>query len=80
LRGLFKGYKMWSLEREDNMAKFRCLASGNIVEFTQQVDIDSMEGHDGYEWVDEEEYVEEEETPKPTVKKRMGRPPKNRQE
>ena len=63
------------------MAKFRCLVSGNIVEFTQQVDIDSMEGHDGYEWVDEEdeEYVEEEETPKPT-KKRMGRPPKNRQE
>lgn len=62
------------------MAKFRCLVSGNIVEFTQQVDIDSMEGHDGYEWVDEEEeYVEE--TPKPTKKKRMGRPPsKNRQE
>ena len=61
------------------MAKFRCLVSGNIVEFTQQVDIDSMEGHDGYEWVDEEEY-EEEETPKP-AKKRMGRPPrKNRQE
>ena len=62
------------------MAKFRCLVSGNIVEFTQQVDIDSMEGHDGYEWVDEEdEEYEEEETPKPT-KKRMGRPPKNRQE
>lgn len=61
------------------MAKFRCLVSGNIVEFTQQVDIDSMEGHDGYEWIDEEEeYIEE--TPKPT-KKRMGRPPsKNRQE
>jgi hypothetical protein len=73
---------VWSLEREDNMAKFRCLASGNIVEFTQQVDIDSMEGHEGYEWVDEEheeEYVEEE-TPQPTKKKRMGRPPKNRQE
>ena len=62
------------------MAKFRCLVSGNIVEFTQQVDIDSMEGHDGYEWVDEEEYEEDEETPKP-AKKRMGRPPrKNRQE
>lgn len=62
------------------MAKFRCLASGNIVEFTQQVDIDSMEGHAGYEWVDEEdeeEYVEE--TPAPTKKKRMGRPPKNKQ-
>lgn len=61
------------------MAKFRCLVSGNIVEFTQQVDIDSMEGHDGYEWVDEdeEEYIED---PQPTKKKRMGRPPKNRQE
>lgn len=61
------------------MAKFRCLISGNIVEFTQQVDIDSMEGHDGYEWVDEdeEEYVEE---APPPQKKRMGRPPKNRQE
>lgn len=31
------------------MAKFRCLLSGNIVEFTQKVDIDSMVGHDGYE-------------------------------
>jgi len=59
------------------MAKFRCLVSGNIVEFTQQVDIDSMEGHDGYEWIDEQEEQEEyEEVPQPT-KKRMGRPPKN---
>ena len=58
------------------MAKFRCLVSGNIVEFTQQVDIDSMEGHDGYEWIDEEEQEEYEEVPQPT-KKRMGRPPKN---
>ncbi len=60
------------------MAKFRCLVSGNIVEFTQQVDIDSMEGHEGYEWIDEdeEEYYEEE-VPTPP-KKRMGRPPKNK--
>ena len=57
------------------MAKFRCLVSGNIVEFTQQVDIDSMEGHDGYEWIDEDEEYVEEETPTPP-KKRMGRPPK----
>ena len=57
------------------MAKFRCLASGNIVEFTQQVDIDSMEGHEGYEWIDEEE-DEDYEVPTPP-KKRMGRPPKN---
>ena len=56
------------------MAKFRCLVSGNIVEFTQQVDIDSMEGHDGYEWIDEED--EDYEVPTPP-KKRMGRPPKN---
>ena len=56
------------------MAKFRCLISGNIVEFTQQVDIDSMEGHDGYEWIDEED--EDYEVPTPP-KKRMGRPPKN---
>ena len=59
------------------MAIFRCLVSGNIVEFTQQVDIDSMEGHSGYEWVDEDEYEDEDyEVPTPP-KKRMGRPPKN---
>ena len=58
------------------MAKFRCLVSGNIVEFTQQVDIDSMEGHAGYEWVDEDEELEEEqEVPTVTTKKR-GRPAK----
>ena len=61
------------------MAKFRCLASGNIVEFTQQVDIDSMEGHSGYEWVDEEyEEQEQHEEAPVTTKKRMGRPPKNK--
>jgi hypothetical protein len=60
------------------MAKFRCLISGNIVEFTQQVDIDSMEGHDGYEWVDEEDYEEQEQEVLTPPKKRMGRPPKNK--
>lgn len=60
------------------MAKFRCLASGNIVEFTQQVDIDSMEGHAGYEWVDEEDESDEEVATQEPVKKRMGRPPKNK--
>ena len=59
------------------MAKFRCLVSGNIVEFTQQVDIDSMEGHDGYEWINEEEQEEYEEEVLAPPKKRMGRPPKN---
>lgn len=29
-------------------ATFRCLASGNLVTFTAQVDIDSMKGHEGY--------------------------------
>jgi hypothetical protein len=60
------------------MAKFRCLVSGNIVEFTQQVDIDSMVGHDGYEWIDEQgEGQEQEEVLTTPQKKRMGRPPKN---
>jgi hypothetical protein len=38
-----------------------------------------MEGHDGYEWIDEdeEEYYEEEEVVPTPPKKRMGRPPKN---
>jgi hypothetical protein len=38
-----------------------------------------MEGHDGYEWIDEdeEEYYEEEEVVPAPPKKRMGRPPKN---
>lgn len=31
------------------MAKFKCILSGNVIEFTSQVDIDSMKGHEGYE-------------------------------
>lgn len=31
------------------MAKYKCLLSGNVIEFTNQVDIDSMVGHSGYE-------------------------------
>lgn len=30
------------------MAKFKCIVSGNVIEFTNQVDIDSMVGHEGY--------------------------------
>lgn len=30
------------------MAKFKCIVSGNVIEFTYQVDIDSMKGHEGY--------------------------------
>ena len=39
------------------MATFRCLQSDNTVTFTLQHDIDSMEGHQGYVLVDEEEEV-----------------------
>lgn len=60
------------------MAKFRCLVSGNIVEFTQQVDIDSMVGHDGYVEVVEQEQLEVEAQTTEVTKKRAGRPPKNK--
>lgn len=30
------------------MAKYKCIVSGNVIEFTNQVDIDSMIGHEGY--------------------------------
>ena len=36
------------------MAKYKCLISGNVIEFTNQVDIDSMVGHEGYIKLDEE--------------------------
>lgn len=68
------------------MAKFRCLISGNIVEFTHAVDIDSMVGHDGYEEVIEDgEQVEQVESkPLPLMapslpSKPRGRPAKNKQ-
>ena len=47
------------------MAIFRCLQSGNTIEFTQPHDIDSMKGHSGYVRVEEVE-------PEPV--KRVGRP------
>lgn len=40
------------------MATFKCLASGNLITFTSQVDIDSMKGHDGYVRIDVQEPVE----------------------
>lgn len=58
-------------------ATFRCLVSGQYVTFTHQVDIDSMEGHPDYEYVEEDE--EQQETPAPAVAsaaKKMGRPKK----
>jgi len=36
------------------MAKYKCLISGNVIEFTNQVDIDSMVGHEGYVKLEEE--------------------------
>lgn len=35
------------------MAIFRCLQSGQTVEFTQPHDVESMKGHAGYERIDE---------------------------
>ena len=66
------------------MATFKCLVSGNFVNFVHQVDIDSMKGHAGYVRVDVEEPVESNNTVRtdtafapviPTFKK-MGRPRK----
>ena len=39
------------------MAKYKCIVSGNVIEFTNQVDIDSMVGHEGYIKLDEQEPV-----------------------
>lgn len=67
------------------MAKFRCKATGNTVEFTLQHDIDSMVGHDGYEEITEDgeviEYEVEQTHEIPLiapvgVKKTRGRPKK----
>ncbi len=47
------------------MAKFKCKLSGTIIELVHQADIDSMQGHEGYEPVQEkqkEEIKEEAET------------------
>ena len=48
------------------MAKFKCIASGNVIEFTNQVDIDSMKGHEGYIRLEDEQVAE---TPVVVVKK-----------
>lgn len=45
------------------MAKFKCILSGNVIEFTQQVDIDSMVGHEGYVKVEEQELAPKAATP-----------------
>ena len=68
------------------MATFKCLQSGNLVTFHNQVDIDSMKGHQGYVRIDDVEVTIE---PKDSVRtdtaftapviptiKRLGRPRK----
>jgi len=67
------------------MAIFRCIKSGNTVTFALQHDIDSMEGHQGYERLDEAEVTIESDNSVrtdtafapvvPTIK-RLGRPRK----
>ena len=67
------------------MATFRCLQSGNTVTFTLEHDINSMEGHQGYVKLDEEEVTIESDNSVrtdtafapviPTIK-RLGRPRK----
>jgi hypothetical protein len=52
------------------MAKFKCLVSGNFVNFNVQYDIDVMMNHPEYELVEEEALKQEE------VKKSVGRPKK----
>jgi hypothetical protein len=68
------------------MATFKCLQSGNLVTFHNQVDIDSMKGHQGYVRIDEVEVtIESKDSVRtdtaftapviPTIK-RLGRPRK----
>jgi hypothetical protein len=68
------------------MATFKCLQSGNLVTFHNQVDIDSMKGHQGYVRIDEIEVtIESKDSVRtdtaftapviPTIK-RLGRPRK----
>ena len=67
------------------MATFKCLISGNLVTFVNQVDIDSMKGHEGYVRIDVQEPVESTQNsvrtdtafaPVIPTMKRMGRPRK----
>lgn len=68
------------------MATFKCLQSGNLVTFHNQVDIDSMKGHQGYVRIDDVEVTIESKNSVrtdtaftapviPTIK-RLGRPRK----
>jgi hypothetical protein len=52
------------------MAQFKCLVSGNFVNFNTQYDIEVMMKHPEYELVEEEALKQED------VKKSVGRPKK----
>jgi len=52
------------------MAQFKCLVSGNFVNFNTQYDIEVMMKHPEYELVEEEALKQE------NVKKSVGRPKK----
>jgi hypothetical protein len=52
------------------MAQFKCLVSGNFVNFNTQYDIEVMMNHPEYELVKEESLKQED------VKKSVGRPKK----
>ena len=52
------------------MAQFKCLVSGNFVNFNTQYDIEVMMQHPEYELVEEEALKQED------VKKSVGRPKK----
>lgn len=58
------------------MAVFKCLQSGNLVEFVLPHDIESMKGHAGYVRIDAEEKEQEQRVNIPMLppKKKPGRP------
>jgi len=57
-------------------ATFRYIQTGKTVTFTQQVDIDSMQGHPEYELVVDTPEVTPEVAPPVVATKKMGRPSK----
>lgn len=62
------------------MALYKCLQSGNIVEFVLPHDIESMKGHSGYVRIDVEEKQESQERvniPFLAPKAKVGRPRKS---
>jgi hypothetical protein len=55
------------------MAKFKCIASGNVIEFVHEVDIKSTRRNKAYVEVFDTPVVEE---AQPTTPKKVGRPSK----